>query len=80
MENFVIFGDSPFAERMFSYIKIEGIAKVKAFTQEKNYIHREYIDGIKVIPFDELEPSEDFSVCFIRNRIFKDEYTSRKYL
>ena len=62
MENFVIFGDSPFAERMFSYIKIEGIAKVKAFTQEKNYIHREYIDGIKVIPFDELEPSEDFSV------------------
>lgn len=61
MENYIIFGDSTFAERMYSYIMYENIANVIAFTQEKNFIQRDYIDGIKVIPFEELEPSNDFS-------------------
>ena len=62
MENFIIFGDSPFAERLYSYIKTEGIASLTTFTQEKKFIQRECIDGIKVISFEELVPGKDFSV------------------
>lgn len=40
MRNLIIFGDTPFAERLFKYIKFEGKDKVIAFTQEKNFISK----------------------------------------
>ena len=39
MRNLIIFGDTPFAERLFKYISIEAKDKIIAFTQEKSFVH-----------------------------------------
>lgn len=63
MENIVIFGDTKFAERLYSYISIETCVNVIAFTQERGYISRETICGIPVIPFENLSTlSCDFKI------------------
>lgn len=54
MRELVIFGDSQFAERLYQYIKLENQARIIAFTQEKQYITRNNIEGIPVIDFDDL--------------------------
>lgn len=55
MRNLIIFGDTPFAERLFKYISIEGKDKVVAFTQERNFISNSELQGLKVLPFEELD-------------------------
>lgn len=64
MRNLIIFGDTPFAERLFKYISIEAKDNVIAFTQEKSYISRKEIQGIPVVPFEELDGllDEDFEI------------------
>ena len=64
MRNLIIFGDTPFAERLFRYISIEAKDKVIAFTQEKSYISRKEIQGIPVVPFEEIDEhfNEDFEI------------------
>lgn len=64
MRNLIIFGDTPFAERLFKYISIEAKDKVIAFTQEKSFISRKEIQGIPVVPFEELDEhfKEDFEI------------------
>lgn len=54
MRNLVIFGNTPFAERLFKYISIENRDKVIAFTQDKDYISNYELQGIPVLPFEEL--------------------------
>lgn len=55
MRNLVIFGDTPFAERLYAYIKQEGVDKVVAFTQERDFISKENIQSILVTPFEDLK-------------------------
>ena len=55
MRNLIIFGDTTFAERLFKYISFEGRDKVIAFTQEQNFISKRELQGLPVIPFEELE-------------------------
>ena len=43
MRNLIIFGDTPFAERLFKYISIEAKDKIIAFTQEKSFVSRKEI-------------------------------------
>ena len=63
MRNLVIFGDTPFAERLFKYIKLEGKDKVIAFTQEKSFISKVELQGCPVIPFEELATIDtDFEI------------------
>ena len=59
MRNLIIFGDTPFAERVFKYINFEGKDKVIAFTQEKNFISKKELQGLPVIPFEELDSVEE---------------------
>lgn len=54
MRNLIIFGDTTFAERLFKYISFEGIDKVIAFTQEQNFISKRELQGLPVIPFENL--------------------------
>lgn len=54
MRNLVILGDTPFAERLYHYISYEGVDKVVAFTQEHAFITRKELQGLPVLPFDEL--------------------------
>lgn len=54
MRNIVIFGDSSFAERISIYIREEKQDKLVAFTLDKDRITRTTIDGVPIIPFDEL--------------------------
>lgn len=54
MRNLVIFGDTAFSERLLAYIKHESVDDVVAFTQEESFISRSYIQGIKVLSFENL--------------------------
>ena len=54
MRNLIIFGDTPFAERLFNYIELEAQDKVIAFTQEKSFISKVELQSCPVIPFEEL--------------------------
>ncbi len=63
MQNLVIFGDTQFAERIYQYIKIEQAFNVLAFTQEANFINRDFIHAIPVVPYEELRDKySDFSI------------------
>ena len=64
MRNLIIFGDTPFAERLFKYISIEAKDKVIAFTQEKSFVSRKEIQGVPVVSFEELDEhfNEDFEI------------------
>ena len=37
MKNLVIYGDSPFAERIYSYIRIEGRDRVVGFVNDESF-------------------------------------------
>lgn len=50
----IIFGDTPFAERLYKYISIEGKDRVVAFTQEQNFISKKELQGLPVYPFERL--------------------------
>ena len=54
MENIVIYGETEFAERIFSYIKFENAANVLAFTNAKNFKEKDCIQGVPVIAFEDL--------------------------
>lgn len=55
MRNLVILGDSSFAERISIYIREEKKDKLIAFTLDRERITRTVIDGIPVLPLDELD-------------------------
>ncbi len=55
MENIVIYGETEFAERIFSYIKFENVANVLAFTNACCFKKKESINGIPVVAFEELK-------------------------
>ncbi len=55
MKNYVIYGDTGFAEEILNLVTIEGRDKVLAFTNDKAFISREKIADYPVISFDELE-------------------------
>lgn len=59
MKNYVIFGDSAFAERIYKYIKQEGVDNVLCFTNEGDYINRERIAELNVVPFEKLSELYD---------------------
>ncbi len=56
-KNFVIYGDTSFAEEMYKIISFEGRDIVIAFTNDRAFLNRREIDGIPVIPIDELANS-----------------------
>lgn len=53
-KNYVIYGDTPFAEELFNIISFEGRDCVVAFTNDRSFMTKETIKGLPVIPFDEL--------------------------
>ena len=64
MRNLIIFGDTPFAERLFKYISVDAKDKVIAFTQEKSFVSRKEIQGVPVVPFEKLDEhfNEEFEI------------------
>lgn len=50
-KNYVIYGDSSFAERLSLYILQEKKHNLIAFTNDDNYISRASIQGIPVVGF-----------------------------
>ncbi len=65
MRNIVVFGDTPFAERIAFYIEFEGIDRILAFTQEERYISRSKINSYDVIPFETLDTIYDKDSFYI---------------
>lgn len=53
-KNYVIYGDTPFAEEICNIISHEGRDSVLAFTNDRTFMTRQLIIGKAVIPFDEL--------------------------
>ena len=51
-KNYVIYGDTPFAEEIFNIIFYENRDSVIAFTNDRDYMTRKTINGLSVIPFD----------------------------
>ena len=84
MENVVIYGETAFAERIYSYIKFEKSMNVIAFTNAKAFKEKETIQGVPVIAFEELNEklgSKDFGILIavgyvqmnnIRKKIYKE--------
>lgn len=63
MRNLIIFGDTPFAERLYKYISFEGRDRVIAFTQEKDFISRSELQGLPVYSFEQLRNNiSDFEI------------------
>jgi sugar O-acyltransferase (sialic acid O-acetyltransferase NeuD family) len=59
MAQYVIFGDTSFAERIQEYITLENLDKVICFTNEEFFITRDEINGIPVVPFERLSELYD---------------------
>ena len=59
MAQYVIFGDTSFAERIQEYITLENLDKVICFTNEQFFITRDEINGIPVVPFERLSELYD---------------------
>lgn len=59
MKNYIIFGDSPFAERLAKYILFEKESKLLCFTQEDDFCSRKSILELPVIPLSELRNTMD---------------------
>ncbi len=59
MKNYVIWGDSAFAERINKYIKQENTCRVLCFTNEEHFISRDKIEELQVIPFENLSDLYD---------------------
>lgn len=55
MKNYVIYGDTNFAEEILNVITIEGRDKVLAFTNDRAFMTRTKIEDYPVISFDELK-------------------------
>ncbi len=84
MENVVIYGETAFAERIYSYIKFENNMNVLAFTNAKAFKEKDTIQGIPVIAFEELNEklgNKDFGILIaigyvqmnnIRQKIYKE--------
>lgn len=53
-KNYVIYGDTPFAEEIYRIISYEGRDSVAAFTNDRTFMTRKEIEGKTIIPFDEL--------------------------
>lgn len=53
--NYIIYGDTGFAEEILNIVTIEGRDKVLAFTNDRAFMSRMKIADYPVIPFDELE-------------------------
>lgn len=52
--NYVIYGDTGFAEEMYHVITLESRDTVIAFTNDRAFLERNVIFGLPVIPIDEL--------------------------
>lgn len=55
MRNVIIYGETEFAQRIFSYIKLENAANVLAFTNDRNFKEKDNLNGIPVIAFEDLD-------------------------
>lgn len=64
MRNIIIFGDSPFAERMAKYILSESREKLLGFTQEDAFCKANNLLGYPVVPLSQLRDTflEEFEI------------------
>lgn len=84
MNKLIIFGDSSFAEIAYEYFTHDSGYDVCAFTVESEFIKREELFGLPVVPFEELEneySSEQYEIFIaltyvklnrVRERIFNN--------
>lgn len=96
MENVVIYGETAFAERIYSYIKCENEMNVISFTNAKAFKKKETIQDIPVVAFEDLDErfkGVEFSILIaigyvqmnnIRKKIYKEcklaGYTIASYI
>jgi sugar O-acyltransferase (sialic acid O-acetyltransferase NeuD family) len=53
--NLIIVGDSAFAEIAFEYFTHDSEYDVVGFSVERDFLHRDELAGLPVVPFDELD-------------------------
>ena len=59
MKNVFIIGVTPFAELVASYMNHNGQYRVAGFSAEREYITRDILSGIPVVPFESAEENFD---------------------
>ena len=76
MKQYVIYGDTGFAEEMYHIITLDGRDKVIAFTNDRAFLEKNTIFGLPVIPIDELTQAlnEPYELLFAYG------YTQMNYL
>lgn len=83
MKQYVIFGDTGFAEEMYHIITLDGRDNVIAFTNDRAFLERNTIFGLPVIPIDELSQAlnEPYELLFaygytqmnnLREKVYKE--------
>lgn len=86
MENIIIFGNSLFAEHVYTYLMHDSPYKVVAFTVDRKYMKKEELFGLPIVPFEDVEtffhPSENkmlVSLGFQKlNRLRENRYSQAK--
>ena len=80
-KNYVIYGDTPFAEEIYNIISFEGRDCVVAFTNDRAFMTRKAIKGLQVIPFDELNDSltEPFEILLAYGYIKMNSLREKVY-
>lgn len=54
-DKLIIIGDGEFAEIAYEYFTHDSDYEVEAFTVEKEYLKKDYLFGLPVVPFEDLE-------------------------
>lgn len=86
MKKLIIFGDSAFAEIAYEYFTHDSEYTVEAFTVSSQYLSKNTLLGLPIVPFEEIEkiynPSEyDMHIALVYNqlnRIRKKFYNEAK--
>ena len=83
-EKIIIIGDSEFAEIAYEYFTYDSLYEVVGFSVEQEYLKKDSLFGLPVIPFESIEKSyspNDYSVFVattytqlnrLRTRLYQD--------
>ena len=83
MKKLILFGDSAFAEIAYEYFTYDSDYEVVAFTVDREFITRKTLNGLPIVPFDEVKatypPSEyHMHIALVYNNL--NRIRRKKYL
>jgi sugar O-acyltransferase (sialic acid O-acetyltransferase NeuD family) len=73
----IIFGDSAFGEIAYEYFTYDSVYEVACFTVSKDYVKKDELFGIPIVPFEDIEkdyPPSDYEmhIALVYNNLNRD--------